>query len=242
MKVFVINLKRSVERRQRIESALHKQNIEFEFIEAVDSSTPDFIYSNRRDDGLSLKRLGHSLVTNEVACFASHYLAWEKCLAVGQPIIVLEDNCDLTIDFSNYIGQLEVLAKKYDYLKLCAAKKRLCYYTLEKINDLFSVVRFLKSTTGARGYVLTPTAADRFIKGADKFVEPVDDYMDKTYKHGVITYSIKPDLIKRARIPSTIGAKRKVKVNLTIRDKIYIELFRVYEQIGNIIAVLKGKQ
>ncbi|MDF4830518.1 glycosyltransferase family 25 protein, partial [Vibrio parahaemolyticus] len=37
MKVFVINLKRSVDRRVRMENALNKANIPFEFIEAIDS-------------------------------------------------------------------------------------------------------------------------------------------------------------------------------------------------------------
>lgn len=99
MKVFVINLKRSVDRRVRMENALNKANIPFEFIEAIDSSTPNFLYSERSNNALTRKRFGYRLVENEIACFSSHHLAWEKCLEVNEPILVLEDNCDLLPEF-----------------------------------------------------------------------------------------------------------------------------------------------
>ncbi len=229
MKIFVINLKRSVERRERIKNTLQQANIDFEFIDAVDSSTPNFLYSNRRNTYLSRKKFGYTLVDNELACFSSHHLAWEKCLELKVPILVLEDNCNLLPNFYKNYYSFKDLAQKYDFLKLGATRKR-AYVTVEDINDTTSVIRYKKRSCGIMGYIITPKAAKQFINNANEFIEPVDNYMEKPYKHGVSTYTTKPDLVKRADIPSTIGNNRKDKTGITLWNKVYVELFRLYEQ------------
>ncbi|SBT12667.1 glycosyltransferase family 25 protein [Vibrio celticus] len=230
MKVVVINLKRSINRRRRIEASLKNIGIKFDFLEGVDSSEPNFRYSERRNEALTRKRFGYNLVENEIACFSSHHLAWEKCLEINEPILVLEDNCDLSSDFSNHFLHFNKLSRDYDFIKLAATKPK-SFKIIKKIDNSLSIVRYHKRTCGIMGYIITPGAAEKFIKNAQTFVEPVDNYMEKPYKHGVSTYVFKPDLVRRADIPSTIGSSRKEKIGLTIWNKIYIEAFRIYEQI-----------
>ncbi len=229
MKTFVINLKRSVERKARMKHALNKVGISFEFLEAVDSSTSNFLYSERRNDALTRKRFGYKLIDNEIACFASHHLAWEKCLEINEPILILEDNCDLSPEFKTQYHLFEALSQKYDFLKLAATKQN-AYKVIESVNSTLDVIRYKKRTCGIMGYILTPKAAKKFIQNAHQFIEPVDDYMEKPYKHGISTYVLKPDLVKRADIPSTIGKKRKNKSGIKLWQKFYIEFFRLYEQ------------
>ncbi len=229
MKTYVINLKRSIERRERIEKALDDAKINFEFIEAIDSSHPNFLYSERRNNILSRRRFGYKLLENEVACFASHHRAWEKCLELKTPILVLEDNCDLLPDFHSNIHLFDDLAQKYNFLKLAATNKK-AFVNIESINPTINIVRYKKKACGIMGYIITPKAAFQFINNVGEFIEPVDNYMEKPYKHGISTYTINPDLVKRADIPSEIGNKRKDKTGITLWNKLYIELFRLYEQ------------
>ena len=118
---------------------------------------------------------------------------------------------------------------------LCATKPK-AYKTIERINTDLSVIRYFRRTCGTMGYIISPQAACLFIKQANIFIEPVDDYMEKPYKHGVITYCISPDLVARAKIESTIGSSRKDKTGVTIANKIYIECFRLYEQIRDFLV------
>lgn len=229
MKTYVINLKRSVKRRERMIKALREAKVDFGFIEAVDSSTSNFLYSERRNEALSRKRFGYKLLENEIACFASHHLAWEKCIELNAPILVLEDNCDLLPDFYNHLYSFDDLAQKYDFLKLAATSKN-SFVHIESISNTTSIVRFKKKTCGIMGYIITPKAASQFTDNAEEFIEPVDNYMEKPYKHGISTYTIQPDLVKRADIPSTIGNNRKDKTGITLWNKLYIESFRLYEQ------------
>lgn len=47
MKVFVVSLARSLDRRERIEEKLKQQGIEFEFFDAVDGSIDGFLHSEK---------------------------------------------------------------------------------------------------------------------------------------------------------------------------------------------------
>ncbi|EOX1305334.1 glycosyltransferase family 25 protein [Vibrio cholerae] len=129
----------------------------------------------------------------------------------------------------------ETLALKYDFLKLAATKPK-SFKLISTVNDKINVVRFKKRTCGIMGYVLTPHAASSFIKNAIQFIEPVDDYMEKPYKHGIATYVLRPDIVKRADIQSTIGKSRKDKSDVRAWNKVYIETFRLYEQLSDLLS------
>ncbi|ASI97606.1 hypothetical protein BSZ04_22300 [Vibrio rotiferianus] len=66
MKVFVVNLKRSIERKVRMENTLSNAGIPFEFLKAVDSSFPGFLYSERRNEARTRKSFGYKLIGNEI--------------------------------------------------------------------------------------------------------------------------------------------------------------------------------
>ena len=229
MKVFVVSLKRSVDRRERINKQLNDAGIEFEFIDAIDASVANFTYSERRNEALTKKRFGYKLLESEIACFASHHIAWEHCIHENNPCLILEDNCNISEDLKNYLSQFNSLASKYDFLKLCATKPKL-FTTISSIDSKYKIIRYFKRTCGIMGYIITPKAAKVFVTNATQFIEPVDDYMEKPYLHNITTYCTHPALVFRAKIQSTIGTKRKNKTGITLLDKCYIESFRLYEQ------------
>ncbi|MFM2480521.1 glycosyltransferase family 25 protein [Celerinatantimonas sp. YJH-8] len=234
MKVFVINLPASTERAHRMSTMLTKADIKFEFIKAISPADEYFLYSDRRNEQKTKKQFGYKLEDTEIACFASHHLLWEKCLELNEPILIMEDNCELMANFSDHFQKLDQLTRKYQYIKLAVprgrqqAKRKI----IEKIDDSLSVVRLERRVGSTTAYAISPLAAKKFIAHAQQFIEPVDDYMAKPYKHGVFTYCLYPWLACRALVPSNIGA-RKNKQELRLIDKAYIETFRLYEQFKN---------
>ncbi|MET2852556.1 glycosyltransferase family 25 protein [Vibrio owensii] len=230
MKVIVISLKRSIERRERIKEQLGQAGIEFSFLDAVDAEETNFPYSERRNDRLTRKRFGYKLVDSEVACFASHFKAWSAALELNEPLLVLEDNCDLSTEFFEYYQHLPEIAAGFDFLKLCATSPKK-FKNIKEVDSKVKIIRYYRRTCGIMGYIISPKAAQSFIQNATQFIEPVDDYMEKPHKHGIFTYCLKPDLVTRAKIDSTIGSSRKNKQGITFVDKLYIESFRLYEQI-----------
>lgn len=230
MKIFVISLKRSIERRSKVGKQLKELDLDFEYFDAVDGSVEGFIYQNRASSKKTKLRNGYTLTCNEIACFASHLSMWEKCIQLNESIIVLEDNCDIGELFSSNVKSFKSLIDKYKFIKLFSffgqkTKK------IETINGSLSIVQNNKRGSGAQGYIISPETAKKFIDNAVEFIEPVDDYMEKPWRHDVKTYYFNPNVVRRAKITSTIGSDRKNKKGLTVKDKFIIEVFRLYEQI-----------
>ena len=237
MKIFVVSLSSSVERRERMQRQLDQLQIEFEFFDAVDGIKPNFLNSDKVDNALTYSRKGYQLKNGEVACFSSHYELWKVCISLNQPIIILEDNVDISEDFPQLIEPLNRVIQQFDYVKL-AATLPAKFNPIKQIISRYSLGQYSKKTCGTTAYAVSPQAAKQFIQHADKFIEPVDDYMEKPWRHGLKTYSIAPSLFQRAQIASTISStanKRKEKKKLPLITKLQIELYRALESLLRVV-------
>ncbi|MGL5391660.1 MAG: glycosyltransferase family 25 protein [Shewanella sp.] len=231
MKIFVISLARSVDRRAQMLDKLTKAEVEFEFFDAVDASIEGFYLSDRVAPDITKKRKGYELLKSEVACYASHFSLWEKCVAINEPIVILEDHAELTTDFKETLATVFHHANDFGYIKLSAPIKPRKFIEDKKINISHAIGHYSKNTCFTTGYIITPDTAKLFVETSDRILEPVDDFMEKPWLHHVKAYSLAPFICYRAKIKSTIGSARKNKVNIGIYQKIYIEFFRWYEKV-----------
>lgn len=93
MRVFVINLERSVERRVSIKQQLDFQGIAFEFIKAVDGSllTDEYLATICNFDALAKRP--YIQLKGVYGCLLSHYSIYEKIVADNIPYaLILEDD------------------------------------------------------------------------------------------------------------------------------------------------------
>lgn len=231
MKIFVISLERSIERRTQIIAKFAKAGIDFEFFNAVDASVEGFLLSDRVAPEITKKRKGYELLNSEVACYASHYLLWKKSVEMNQPIVVVEDHAALTDDFKATLEIAFQHINEFGYIKLSAPIKPRKFIEDKKIDTFHSIGHYTKNTSFNTGYIITPDVAKCFIEASVRIVEPVDDFMEKPWLHHVKAYSLTPFICYRANIASTIGDVRKVKGKLHFTQKVYIELFRLYENL-----------
>lgn len=231
MKIFVISLERSTERRTQMITKFAKADVEFEFFNAVDASVEGFTLSDRVAPQITKKRKGYELLNSEVACYASHFLLWERCVEMNQPIVIIEDHAELTDDFKATLMIAFQHINEFGYIKLSAPLKPRKFIEDKKIDTFHSIGHYDKNTCFTTGYIISPEAAKRFVEASDRIVEPVDDFMEKPWLHHVKAYSLARFICYRANIKSTIGNTRKVKTNTSFLEKIYIESFRLYEKI-----------
>ena len=228
MKVFVVSLKRSVDRRERIQKHLDTLDISFEFFDAIDGSIEGFQYSDHARPLTTKKHKGYTLKANEVACFASHYGLWKKSIELNESIVIIEDNVEPISKAKELIELSFQYINKYGYIKLSATQKSQ-FTNIVNLTPEFQLGGYERKTCGTTAYIVSPKVAQRFVDNAHEFLEPVDDYMEKPWRHQVQTYSVSPDLFTRADISSTIGPTRKNKSGISLFNKTYIELFRTYE-------------
>jgi len=229
MKVFVISLKNS-SRREHVSTMLNDFDIPFTFFDAVDGRK-DHEFKTKHSFLARNYLTSNPLLPGEIGCYASHYSMWKKCVDMNEPIVVLEDDIELTEHTLSVFNELKSLHERYDYIRLEYAKKG-CVDITEQ-NDI-KVVRWLNGRVGTRGYSINPTAARKLLENSTHWMVPVDNYIGQSFRHGVISYGIQPYMVNHSdSFESSIQNKTKKKVPLILKPilKPVHELVRVYYRL-----------
>lgn len=159
----VINLDSAKERLSFQQKQLDVLGIDYQRWQAnsVDSLTDDEYEKWSNDWQRKLRR-------TEVACFLSHYRAWQYIANSGQSFLVLEDDALLSQDLPDTL--LEISANqdiKYDHITFeTRGRKKLISKQGTYLNKDVVLHELFLDKTGAAAYLLTP-------KGAKILVEQV---------------------------------------------------------------------
>ncbi|EAJ0636716.1 glycosyltransferase family 25 protein [Campylobacter jejuni] len=238
MKVFIINLERSLDRKEYMQKQIQKlfeknpslkNKLEFIFFKAIDAKNKEHLEFKDHFPWWGSWVLGRELSDGEKACFASHYKLWQECVKLDEPIIILEDDVEFSDEFLNngveYIDEL--LKSKYEYIRLCYLFDKRLYF----LNESGYYLSFEK-LAGTQGYVLQESAAMKFLKYAKNWIYAVDDYMDMFYRHNVLNIVKKPLLLKHdCRIESSISQAGRLFLKAKFYRKIIREIFRLSRNI-----------
>ncbi|HEG8480879.1 TPA: glycosyltransferase family 25 protein [Campylobacter jejuni] len=238
MKVFIINLERSLDRKEHIQKQIQKlfeknlslkNKLEFIFFKAIDAKNKEHLEFKDHFPWWGSWVLGRELSDGEKACFASHYKLWQECVKLDEPIIILEDDVEFSDEFlimgQEYIDEL--LKSKYEYIRLCYLFDKRLYFLSEGGYYLS-----FEKLAGTQGYVLQVSAAVKFLKYAKNWIYAVDDYMDMFYKHNVLNIVKKPLLLKHdCRIESSISQAGRLFLKAKFYRKIIREIFRLSRNI-----------
>ncbi|WP_038814461.1 glycosyltransferase family 25 protein [Campylobacter jejuni] len=245
MKVFIINLERSLDRKEHMQKQIQKlfeknpslkNKLEFVFFKAIDAKNKEHLEFKDHFSWWGSWILGRELSDGEKACFASHYKLWQECVKLDEPIIILEDDVEFSDEFLNngteYIDEL--LKSKYEYIRLCYLFDKRLYFLSEGGYYLS-----FEKLAGTQGYVLQVSAAKKFLKCAKNWIYAVDDYMDMFYKHNVLNIVKKPLFLKQANFSSVIVEYgRKFSIKLILYKKIAREIFRFYLNILRLLSIV----
>ena len=208
VKTRIISLPHCIDRRERTRQQLDGIGIEFTFFDAVDGAQADFPLAEKRNDALTMKRLGNTLSNAELACYASHYLLWQECVTESRALLILEDDMQLQSNFRQVYDELPRLAEHYAFLKLCGTFARR-HRRAARVAPNLNVVRHSGLLCGSGCYLLTPCAARRFLRHSASFAYPVDNFQEMHWRHGVPCYSLLPWPAAQAGVPSLIGNDRQ---------------------------------
>lgn len=55
----------------------------------------------------------------ELGCYASHYLMWQKCVEINEPIIILEDDIKISPMLVEYLADIKHEVSSFGF---CACK------------------------------------------------------------------------------------------------------------------------
>lgn len=109
--LYVINLKSSTQRLDRIAAGLERAGLAFERVEAVDGRDKAAGEFKEYEANEAARFTGRELNGAEVGCFLSHLRAARSFLATGAALgVVLEDDAEIATDFPEFLERFAAYA------------------------------------------------------------------------------------------------------------------------------------
>jgi glycosyl transferase, family 25 len=209
MKVVVINLERAMVRRGLMERGLAHLGIDYEIMRAIDASQGEHLPVSRYDEQASVLDYRRALCAAEIACFASHYLLWQRSIVEKQPLVVMEDDVSIEDGFVHTLRAAEALINRVPLIRLVLNRPNEEIEHIEDLDHGLSLVRHAKDSgiTGMQCYAFSPAGASALVRHASVWSMTIDGYMSSFKMHGLENYGILPQLAFHADqevYPSTI--------------------------------------
>ena len=153
MKIFIVNLKHSVERRQKMEVQISSLGLSAEFIEAVDGG----LMSDEEREGVTAE-VNYAFLPGEIGCALSHQKIYKKMIDEHIDMaLILEDDVLINSDLPAILANVNLSSSEPDILLLSRVnkyRKKPC----ANINQNYKIYKTEQATT-AHAYVINNKAA-----------------------------------------------------------------------------------
>ncbi|TWP24086.1 glycosyltransferase family 25 protein [Apibacter muscae] len=237
---YLINLNRSKDRLNFMESEFKKQKMNFLRIPAVDGSLlkgDEYIIKNKYD---------RDLVPGEIGCYLSHVKALKTFLVSKyEYALIIEDDAILCTDFKNIIensilNHKNNLSKKHQWeiLKLINGKRHHI-----KITDIYK--GYFLAACGT-SIPITTLAAIWTRNGARKFLKkimnpipvirrPIDCDLQHPWEFNLLIYNLLPSPVKGAELGTQIQLNKKLRKSNVPKEILY-EINRFFPKYHYLIS------
>lgn len=203
IKIFVINLKKDVQKRKNMEKIFQGLNLEFEFIDAVygkdlSSEELDLVY----DENLAIKYNERPMSKAEIGCMLSHLSIYKRMLEEKiENALILEDDVQIDRKILDVFNNIKSFPKDWEcvllsYYKETYYKKKYCinHVSRKKISNDLKVGRFIEPMISGAGYIINQKGVRKLLDATgEKLKKPIDKYTgDETY---VNLYGVVPRIV-----------------------------------------------
>lgn len=201
--VFVINLSRSVERREYTTRQMKDLGVPFNFIEAIEGvDLSDQEIRNNRDFGIYRSGFHSSyLRKEEIGCVLSHLKIFRKM--VNEKIelaCILEDDNDYLKEFKDLLTDGNLNTADWDILYLghhsaCTASEAQSFNKKRLITSDFKIGEAIEVPYGSYAYIISVEAAKKILNLAFPLRMPFDSYIGNAPAIGLRTSLVSPPCV-----------------------------------------------
>lgn len=199
IKVYVISLVRSVDRRLQVAAMFAELGVDFEFFDAVDGR------------GLGLAAVTDSnapwqLLPGEVGCYMSHLGVWRNVVDRNHDVaLVLEDDVILDGNAFRVIDSCIKSMNNWDAVRLFSTEKQVGL-VVKALDMGYKLVMPSKNPSGMGGYLISRSGALRMLAVYERISVPIDTAVDGYWRYGLSIPIISPPIVwHRQDYESTIG-------------------------------------
>lgn len=199
--VYVINLRKDMDRWCRIETALRTLGISPIRIKALNGTARHSLIRRLIKHDFATK--DWALTPGEIGCALSHIGVWKKVARHGLAAIVLEDDAEIVPAFKHfYFDDLPLFLQRCDVVKFEGLFFQNTSRTGPILCDSHStkLIVSLRPTLGAAGYALTPRGAEALLSRAAKIKVsvPIDHLLARYDEHGAVYGETRPLIVRQA--------------------------------------------
>ncbi len=240
MKIFVISLLNSDNRRANTTTKLTNKGIQFEFLDAIDGRTSHHPYLGNYNESAFLINRRRKAALGELGCYVSHLIAWEKCIELNEPVVVLEDDFELTDNFIDGLNFIANLTDEVPFIRLEPLESKMVLNSHK--GAFFSLVKQLNISMRATGYVVTPNGAKNLLQKGREIRCPIDLYLKYSFLHKQPMYALVPHIIHHSHsgIASIIGDDIRIQRERGLTLQLKRFFFRWFYIAANTITNLNN--
>jgi glycosyl transferase family 25 len=180
--VFLINLPRSVDRRQAMEARLADLGLPYTLIPGVDGRGDWDRLAPTVDARAFSRRMGREVLPGDVGCYHAHLKTWAAFLNTDKPVaLILEDDVVFHADFLPALTAALQAGSDWDFLQLnCIRAKQ--PVTQARLGT-WRLNAYIGPATGLGAYLVTRGLVERLLPKMLPIRMPIDHELDRIYVH-----------------------------------------------------------
>ncbi len=201
--IYIINLKKDIEKKEHMQKLCEKHNLYQEFINAVDGrllseENINEIYSSAK----AINTIGRELSRGEIGCALSHISIYKKMVNENiSEAIVFEDDIEFNNNLLKVLHKINNFPDNWNLVLLghhaCPARDIETHYSFwEKkgLDNTYMIARPAEMGCGTYGYILKLEAAKILLHDLKILEKPIDHYTGIDKKLNL--YIVSPAVIK----------------------------------------------
>ncbi|MCW8955884.1 MAG: glycosyltransferase family 25 protein [Gammaproteobacteria bacterium] len=226
MRLYVISLKESQDRRAKVDTQLKRANIEYEFFDGIRVHNGIEGYFESYNEQQYLINCGRLATAGEIGCYASHLELWRKCVELNQPIMIMEDDFCIEDEFSSAMSHVEKLINDYGYIRLQTEFRGKKIKAKETAG--FTLYYYTKMPHSLMCYAINPKVAQTLIDNSKNLTAPVDVVIKKIWQHQIPMFGLAPYPVRECDEENVSTIQGRVSKKKSIR----IKLLRLLTKVG----------
>lgn len=191
LRVVLINLERSVKRREQMQQRLSDLGLHYHWQPAIDGAArKDELWGNV-DQAAFERNVGRAVLLGEIGCYHSHLMAWQEFLqTTDEVLLVLEDDVVFGADFMQALELALAHKPDWDFLKLnkIRAKQPVC----QKRIGNYCLNAYIGPATGFGAYLIQRHTAEKLLPKMLPIRRPIDHEADRIFEHDFRHYGLEP--------------------------------------------------
>lgn len=195
--IIYINLNKDLHRRAKMESQFVQLKINVQRFSAIQWSDLDLDEQNEYySSDLNECEYHIKLLNGEKGCYLSHYKVWQHLLASEyEAMVVLEDDINIGLNFSNSINLIEECNFKWDMIKLIGRDNEKIL-NKKAVSDEYNFISYKRVPSLTAGYVISRSGAEKLVKSRKPFGRPIDVDLRYWWENNLKIYGILPSCIE----------------------------------------------